>query len=76
MLRECSSNTMCHVSPVTCHMSRVTCHILFFLLLFYKKNMEEVVDLVVEGLLSTGPTPSSLVFFVQFLYAQNQGLKC
>ena len=48
----------CHVSHVMCHMSRVTCHVshvIFFLLLFSDK--------VVEGLLSTGPTPSSFKMF-------------
>ena len=44
----------CHVLHVTCHMSRVTCHIFFF---FWTKWW----SLSVEGLLSTRPTPSSLL---------------
>ena len=47
------SRVTCHVSRVTCHMSRVTCH--FFSLFFRTKWW----SLSVEGLLSTGPTPSS-----------------
>ena len=56
---------MCHVSPVTCHMAYVTCKqkITFFLLKvkknIHQKKMDQVVELVAEGLLSTGPTPSS-----------------
>ena len=49
----------CHVSHVTCHMSHVTCHVshvTFFLLLFFCTIWW---SLSVEGLLSTGPTPSS-----------------
>ena len=45
----------CHVSHVTCHVSHVTCHMsLFFFFLFRTKWW----SLSVEGLLSTGPTPS------------------
>ena len=47
------SRVTCHVSRVTCHMSRVTCHIFFCF--FWTKWW----SLSVEGLLSTGPTPSS-----------------
>ena len=47
------SCVMCHVSRVTCHMSHVTCLMsIFFVLKWW--------SLLVEGLLSTGPTPSSL----------------
>ena len=49
-------HVMCHVSRVTCHMSRVTCHMspfFFFLTKWW--------SLLVEGLLSTGPTPSSFL---------------
>ena len=49
---------MCHVSRVTCHVSRVTCHVSFFLLLFFF-FWTKWWSLLVEGLLSTGPTPSS-----------------
>ena len=53
----------CHVSCVFCHMSRVTCHIspFFLLLLFWTKWW----SLLVEGLLSTGHTPSSLLTYSQ-----------
>ena len=48
----------CHVSHVTCHVSRVTCHnfFLFFFSFFFRTKWW---SLSVEGLLSTGPTPSS-----------------
>ena len=50
----------CQMSNVKCHMSRVTCHVsLFFFFLFWIKWW----SLSVEGLLSTGPTPSSLYSF-------------
>ena len=48
------SRVTCHVSRVTCHLSHVTCQIIFFFL-------DKVVKLVREGLLSTGPTPSSFM---------------
>ena len=44
----------CHMSRVTCHVSRVTCHMSLF---FFQTKWW---SLSVEGLLSTGPTPSSL----------------
>ena len=60
ILRECSSHTMCHVSPVTCHLSK------YFIFLFYekknlsfRKNWTKWWSLSLEGMLSTGPTPSS-----------------
>ena len=52
------SHVMCHVSRVTCHMSRVTCHNFFYYLFFFWTKWW---SLSVEGLLSTGPTPSSFV---------------
>ena len=48
------SHVTCHVSHITCHTSRVRCHMSHFLLLLIKWW-----SLSVEGLLSTGPTPSS-----------------
>ena len=48
---------MCHVSHVTCHMSHVMCHMS---LLFFWTNLW---SLSVEGLLSTGPTPSSFYLY-------------
>ena len=47
----------CHLSHVTCHMSRVTCHV---------SKWTKWWSLSVEGLLSTGPTPSSLSLFTPF----------
>ena len=53
---------MCHVLCVTCHTSRVTCHLspvtcnFFLYIIFLLKRWWSS---SVEGLLSTGPTPSS-----------------
>ena len=44
----------CHVSCVLCHISRVTSHMSCFFVFFTNRW-----SLLVEGLLSTGPTPSS-----------------
>ena len=58
------SRVTCNVSHVTCHVSHVTCHmshVTFFLLLFFWTKWW---SLLVEGLLSTGPTPSSFVGFI------------
>ena len=44
------------MSRVTCHMSRVTCNFFFLL-----KKFTKWWSYSVEGLLSTGPTPSSLL---------------
>ena len=52
------SRVTCHVSRVTCHVSRVTCHMSFFFFFFF--FLTKWSSLSVEGLLSTGPTPSSL----------------
>ena len=51
------SGVGCQVSGVRyqVHMSDVRCHL--FLLLFFQTNWR---SLLVDGLLSTGPTPSSL----------------
>ena len=48
------SHVMCHVSEVACHMSNVMCKKInvFFL--------QKCLSISLEGLLSTGPTPSSL----------------
>ena len=50
------SGDMCHVSCVMCHMSRVMCHMSDFSFLFLSVGA----SWKVEGLLSTGPMPSSL----------------
>ena len=65
------SHVTCHLSPVTCHLSPVNCHLShvnFFLHYYkkkwhYKKYWSKWWSLLVEGLLSTGPTPSSLFLF-------------
>ena len=49
------SHVMCHMSHVTCHVSHVTCH----LSQLKKKKWTKWWSLWVEGLLSTGHTPSS-----------------
>ena len=45
----------------TCHVSRVTCHIYIYIYIFF--FFTKWWSLLVEGLLSTGPTPSSLLTF-------------
>ena len=53
---------MCHVSCVMCHVSRVTCHVSHVtcqMALFCFFNRTKWWNYSVEGLLSTGPTPSS-----------------
>ena len=65
------SRVTCYLSPVTCHMSHVKkkIHIFFFnvkknftffFFLNVKKNGQSGGASLVEGLLSTGSTPSSL----------------
>ena len=58
------SHVTCHVSRVTYHVSHVTCHIshdpfLSFWTMWWSLSM--------EGLLSTGPTPSSLLLTSTYL---------
>ena len=51
----------CHVSRITCHVPHVTCHmsgVTFFSSSFF---LTKWWSLSVEGLLLTGPTPSSLL---------------
>ena len=52
------SRVTCHVSHVICHMSHVMCHMsqLFFCCCFFWTKWWSLAG---EGLLSTGPTPSS-----------------
>ena len=65
LLRECSSHTMCHVSHVMCHLSPVTCILsyvkkyIYLKKIFKKNNWLTWWSQSLEGLLSTGPTPSS-----------------
>ena len=50
-----------YTSYVVCHMSSVTFYYCFFLLFFFGwKGRDKVIKLVVDGVLSTGGTPSSL----------------
>ena len=63
------SHVTCHVSSVTCHLSPVTCHLshvnkndfTFFLFkkITFRKNWTKQWSQLVQGLLSTEPTPSS-----------------
>ena len=64
------SHVTCHMSRVMSHVSRVTCHMSLF---FYSFSLTKWWSFLVEGLLSTGPTPSSfqkkycdLLFYVSF----------
>ena len=56
---------MCHMSHVTCHMSHVTCHMscvrchVSHVTFFWGGGGTKWWSSSVEGLLSTGPTPSS-----------------
>ena len=50
------SHVTCHVSHVMCHVSHIVCHMSFIYIYFF---LDKVMELVVEGLVSTGPTPSS-----------------
>ena len=52
------SRVTCQVSCVTCQVSGVMCHVSFFFSLFFLWT--KWLGYSVEGLLSTGPTPSSL----------------
>ena len=53
-----------HPPPcVTCYVSHVRCHVSHLFLFIFDK----VVKLVGEGLLSTGPTPSSLLHWLHLL---------
>ena len=48
----------CHMSHVTCHVSHVTCHLSNVTFFFVRTKWW---SLLVEGLLSIGPTTSSLI---------------
>ena len=50
------SRVTCHMSPATCHLSPVTCQKISQL----QKKFTKWWSQLVKGLLSTGPTPSSL----------------
>ena len=56
ILRECSPPTMCHMSCVMCPNSCVMCHVS---LIRFQVGGDKIIELVGEGLLSTGPTLSS-----------------
>ena len=59
------SGVMRHMSGVRCHMAGVGCH--FFIIKWW--------SLLLEGLLSVGPTPSSLKTHANYLSSPNMGLK-
>ena len=48
--------TTCHMSCVTCHVSHITFHMYFLFYFFILRIFE---DVLVDGLLSTGPTQFS-----------------
>ena len=56
------SRVTCHVSCVTCHVSHVTCHMYFYFFIFF---LTKCWSLSLEGLLSTGPTPSTLTLLAK-----------
>ena len=62
------SHVTCHVSHVTCHVSHVMCHVshvtFFYFFIFLPRGW----SFLVEGLLSTGPTPSSYTLKPIFLF--------
>ena len=64
-MRECLRLSMCHMSGVTYHMSHVRCHVSHVrchvsgVIFFVDKGL----SLLVEGLLSTGPTEYSFEAF-------------
>ena len=63
MLRECSppQHVTCHVSCVTCHVSHVICHMSHVMCHFFSSSFSDKVVKLVQGLLSTRPTLSSLL---------------
>ena len=71
MLRKCSAPTMCHVSYVMCHVTLNIFNIYLFLTMWW--------SYLLEGLLSTGPTPSILhsnsglkiSFTYHFIYSES-----
>ena len=72
----------CHVSHVTCHLSPVTCQKKFFfdilihIFFLRKKNWTKWWSQSVQGLLSTGPTPSSLTNKQTFRSKESKGHAC
>ena len=65
------SYVMCHMSPVTCHLSSVTC---IFLKLSFNK-LDKGVELVGEGSVINGPTPSSLLCSYMQLYTGTKSVR-
>ena len=54
----------CHISCVTCHLSHVTCQVSRVTFIFFFFSFTKWYSSLVEGLLSTGPTPSSFRLFL------------
>ena len=85
ILREFSSHTMCHVSCVTCHMKRITYHVSpvachlsknFSHINFFfipQKDWTKWRRKSVEGLVSKGPAPYSLLLKAKY---QTQTVEC
>ena len=59
------SCVICHMSCVTCHMSHVTCHMSCVAIIFSFLFRTKWWSLLVEGLLSTGSTPSSFLIYLR-----------
>ena len=55
------SHVSCHVSGVMCQVSCVRCHVSLFSFFFSSSFLTKWWSLSGEGLLSTGPTPSSFL---------------
>ena len=70
------SYVMCHLSCVMCHMSGVMCHLSYVTCNFFFSNffinLVELVGDSVEGLLSTGPTPSSFSFPIIMIFKKKK----
>ena len=53
------SHVTCHISGITCYVSGVRCQYCFHSFFFLQKKCSQLV----QGLLSMGPSPSSLIAF-------------
>ena len=57
------SSVSCHMSRVTCYMAHVSFHLSHVFFFLFTKCQSSFV----KGLLSTGPTPSSIIWFMNKL---------
>ena len=62
------SRVTCHMSHATCHLSCIQCPMSHFFLSFFSSKWWSQ---LVEGLLLTGPTPSSFIFFLLLSLSQD-----